>query len=284
MRLIVDSGSTKTDWICLNDEGNIVFETQTLGLNPQVLDEYIIEERIINNYDLYQNRKNISHLFFYGAGCGTIQPKKLIKKVFESIFTNTKISVKEDTYAAVYSTATKGKKSIVSIIGTGSNCTYFDGENIHQKVTSLGYVLMDDASGNYFGRQMIRDYFFEKMPFDISQKFSESFDLDPNIIKDKLYKKPNPNTYLATFAKFVVENKNNPYCSELIRKGFNLFITNQIEQFTDCNEIPLHFIGSISFYLNNELNECLKKRGMILGNVLKKPIDGLVEYHRNHKI
>ncbi len=283
MRLIVDSGSTKTDWICLNHD-NLVFETQTLGLNPQVLDEHIIEERIINNYDLYQNRKNISHLFFYGAGCGTTQPKKLIKKVFESIFTNAKISVKEDTYAAVYSTATKGKKSIVSIIGTGSNCTYFDGENIHQKVTSLGYVLMDDASGNYFGRQMIRDYFFEKMPFDISQKFSESFNLDPNIIKDKLYKKPNPNTYLAKFAKFVVENKNNPYCSELIRKGFNLFITNQIEQFTDCKKIPLHFIGSISFYLKDELNECLKKRGMILGNVLKKPIDGLVEYHLNHKI
>ena len=283
MRLIVDSGSTKTDWICLNHD-NLVFETQTLGLNPQVLDEHLIEERIINNYDLYQNRKNISHLFFYGAGCGTTQPKKLIKKVFESIFTNAKISVKEDTYAAVYSTATKGRKSIVSIIGTGSNCTYFDGENIHQKVTSLGYVLMDDASGNYFGRQMIRDYFFEKMPFDISQKFSESFDLDPNIIKDKLYKKPNPNTYLAKFAKFVVENKNNPYCSELIKKGFNLFITNQIEQFTDCKKIPLHFIGSISFYLKDELNECLKKRGMILGNVLKKPIDGLVEYHLNHKI
>ena len=283
MRLIVDSGSTKTDWICLNHD-NLVFETQTLGLNPQVLDEHIIEERIINNYDLYQNRKNISHLFFYGAGCGTTQPKKLIKKVFESIFTNAKISVKEDTYAAVYSTATKGKKSIVSIIGTGSNCTYFDGENIHQKVTSLGYVLMDDASGNYFGRQMIRDYFFEKMPFDISQKFSESFDLDPNIIKDKLYKKPNPNTYLAKFAKFIVENKNNPYCSELIKKGFNLFITNQIEQFTDCKKIPLHFIGSISFYLKDELNECLKKRGMILGNVLKKPIDGLVEYHLNHNI
>ena len=96
MRLIVDSGSTKTDWICLNDEGNIVFETQTLGLNPQVLDEQIIEERIINNYDLYQNRKNISHLFFYGAGCGTEPPKKLIKKVFESIFVKANIDVKED--------------------------------------------------------------------------------------------------------------------------------------------------------------------------------------------
>ena len=279
MRLIVDSGSTKTDWICLNDEGNLVFETQTLGLNPQVLDEHIIEERIINNYDLYQNRKNISHLFFYGAGCGTEPPKKLIKKVFESIFVKANIDVKEDTYAAVYSAASKGEKSIVSIIGTGSNCTYFDGENIHQKITSLGYVLMDDASGNYFGRQLIRDYFFNKMPSDILKKFSTSFDLDPNLVKDKLYKKPNPNTYLATFAKFVVENKNNLYCSELIKKGFNLFITNQIEQFPDCKEIPLHFIGSISFYLKDELGECLKNRGMILGNVLKKPIEGLVNYH-----
>ena len=279
MRLIVDSGSTKTDWICLNDEGKLVFETQTLGLNPQVLDEHIIEERIINNYDLYQNRKNISHLFFYGAGCGTEPPKKLIKKVFESIFVKASIDVKEDTLAAVYSAATRGEKSIVSIIGTGSNCTYFDGENIHQKITSLGYILMDDSSGNYFGRQLIRDYFFNKMPSDILKKFSDSFDLDPNLVKDKLYKKPNPITYLATFAKFVVENKNNVYCSELIKKGFNLFITNQIEQFPDCKEIPLHFIGSISFYLKDELDECLKNRGMILGNVLKKPIEGLVNYH-----
>ena len=279
MRLIVDSGSTKTDWICLNDEGKLVFETQTLGLNPQVLDEHIIEERIINNYDLYQNRKNISQLFFYGAGCGTEPPKKLIKKVFESIFVKASIDVKEDTLAAVYSAATRGEKSIVSIIGTGSNCTYFDGENIHQKITSLGYILMDDSSGNYFGRQLIRDYFFNKMPSDILKKFSDSFDLDPNLVKDKLYKKPNPNTYLATFAKFVVENKNNVYCSELIKKGFNLFITNQIEQFPDCKEIPLHFIGSISFYLKDELDDCLKNRGMILGNVLKKPIEGLVNYH-----
>ena len=77
----------------------------------------------------------------------------------------------------------------------------------------------------------------------------------------------------------MIENKNNIYCSELIKKGFNLFITNQIEQFPDCKEIPLHFIGSISFYLKDELDECLKNRGMILGNVLKKPIEGLVNYH-----
>ena len=140
MRLIVDSGSTKTDWICINDKGEVLFDTQTKGLNPQVLTEQIIEERVINNFDLYQKRKKISHLYFYGAGCGTESPRKLIKKVFERIFINSLIDIKEDTYAAIYATCHPGIKSITSILGTGSNCTYYDGKNILQKVDSLGYV------------------------------------------------------------------------------------------------------------------------------------------------
>jgi len=76
-----------------------------------------------------------------------------------------------------------------------------------------------------------------------------------------------------------IHNSGKPYIIYKFKKGFNLFITNQIEQFPDCKEIPLHFIGSISFYLKDELDECLKNRGMILGNVLKKPIEGLVNYH-----
>ena len=158
MILIVDSGSTKTDWIGIDDSGKVIFESQTLGLNPQVLDRNIIKERIVNNYDLYKYRKDIDELYFYGAGCGTKPPRVLIKKVFEDVFINAnEISVKEDTYAAIYATSTSGKKSIVCIIGTGSNCTYFDGNDVLQKVTSLGYILMDDASGNYFGRQLLRD-------------------------------------------------------------------------------------------------------------------------------
>ena len=86
MILIADSGSTKTDWICLDSNKNIVFDTQTQGLNPQILNYNNIEQRIINNFELYQKRKDITHLYFYGAGCGTEVPRKLIKKVFESIF------------------------------------------------------------------------------------------------------------------------------------------------------------------------------------------------------
>ena len=91
MKLIVDSGSTKTDWIAIDNDGQKLFETQTLGLNPQVLSEYILEERVINNYEIYQSRKKVSELYFYGAGCGTKPPEDLIKKVLKPIFANAKI-------------------------------------------------------------------------------------------------------------------------------------------------------------------------------------------------
>jgi N-acetylglucosamine kinase-like BadF-type ATPase len=282
MRLIVDSGSTKTDWIAIDDSGAIIFETFTLGLNPQVLTEYIIEERIINNYDLYQNRKKINKIYFYGAGCGTQPPKELLTKVLSSIFINSDFDIKEDTYAAVYACCKPTSKAIVSILGTGSNCSYYDGEKLHQKVTSLGYVLMDDASGNYFGRQLLRDFYFNKLSKDLANKFKAEFDLKAEIIKDSLYKKPNPNTYLAKFAKFLVENKDLEYSKNLIKKGFILFIENQIEQFDNHKDVELHFVGSIGYYLKDELKEVIDSKNLKLGKVLRRPIEGLVAYHQSH--
>jgi len=279
MILIVDSGSTKTDWIAINNKGEILFQTQTLGLNPQVLTDYIIEERIVNNFDLYQNRKSVTKLYFYGAGCGTEPPRVMIKGVFLNIFKTAEVLVKEDTFAAIYATADINKKSIVCILGTGSNCSYFDGENVIQKITSLGYILMDDASGNYFGRQLLRDYYFNRIPKPIAEKFNENFELDAETIKNHLYKKPNPNTYLAKFARFLIENKDSMYAQELIRRGMDIFITRQILQFTNAKEIPIHFTGSIAYYLKEELIECLNDHGLKAGNIIRRPIDGLLKYH-----
>lgn len=282
MKLIVDSGSTKTDWICLNDEGQIVFETQTLGLNPQVLSDQIIEERIINNYDLYRPRKSIVKIYFYGAGCGTRPPRILLQKVLKSIFPNADIEVYEDTFAAVYASTESGEKSIVCILGTGSNCSYFDGVEIEQRIDSLGFILMDDGSGNYFGRQLIRDYYFNKIPSKMAAIFEETFDLSSETIKTNLYKKPNPNTYLAKFARFLIENKANEYSQNLIKKGFDLFIRHQILQFQNAKDVPIHFIGSIAFYLQEELKEVLTSLGLTPGKILKKPIEGLVEHHQKN--
>ena len=195
MYLIVDSGSTKTDWFAIDKKGAVLFSTQTLGLNPQVLSSAILTDRIINNYDLYQNRKKVTKLFFYGAGCGIESTTKRINKVFEEIFINCSFSIKEDTYAAVYASAAIGVPSIVCILGTGSNCSYFDGHKVHQYITSLGYILMDEASGNFYGKQLIRGYYFNEMPKHLAEKFEKEFDLSANTVKENLYRKENPNTY-----------------------------------------------------------------------------------------
>ena len=279
MILIVDSGSTKTDWIAINDKGEILFQTQTLGLNPQVLTNYIIEERIVNNFDLYQNRNSVTKLYFYGAGCGTEPPRVMIKAVFQEIFKSAEVLVKEDTFAAVYATAEINKESIVCILGTGSNCSYFDGVNVVQKITSLGYILMDDGSGNYFGRQLLRDYYFNRIPESTAKKFEKNFDLNAETIKDHLYKKPNPNTYLAKFARFLIENKENNYAQKLIEKGMDQFIKLQVLQFPNAKELPIHFTGSISYYLQEELTKALNKHGLKAGNIIRRPIDGLLKYH-----
>ncbi len=280
MKLIVDSGSTKTDWIALDTNNEVSFETQTQGLNPQVLSDQILEERIVNNYDLYRQRKTVKQIYFYGAGCGTRPPRELLKDVLQGIFVNAQIEVKEDTYAAVYAATNAGEKSIVCILGTGSNCSYFDGAEVEQRITSLGYILMDDGSGNYFGRQLLRDYYFNKIPKEMAKVFEDSFDLSSEIIKTNLYKKPNPNTYLATFARFLIDNKENEYSQELIKKGFGLFTRHQILQFENAKEVPVHFIGSIAFYLQQELKEVLASLGVNVGKIQKKPIEGLVEHHR----
>lgn len=279
MKLIVDSGSTKADWIALDPAGKILFTSQTLGLNPEVLSREEILERLNDRFDISHNRQKADELFFYGAGCGTDRMKNFLSEVFREYFTNAKVSVQEDTYAAAYATTPRGEKAIVSILGTGSNCSYFDGEKLHQKVQSLGYICMDDASGNQFGRQLIRGYYFNKMPKDLAEKFEKEYDLDADVIKHHLYKEPNPNAYLATFAKFLISNKDHEFCQNLIFSAMEDFVSNYIEQFDNCREVKIHFIGSIAFYLREELAKVLGQHGLELGNVLRRPIDGLIQYH-----
>lgn len=279
MKLLVDSGSTKADWIAINDTGKILFTTQTLGLNPEVLTKEQIISRLNERFDILQNKEVATHLYFYGAGCGTDRMKNFLKQVFQEYFSNAVISVYEDTYAAVFATTPKNEKAIVSILGTGSNCSYFDGSLLHQKVQSLGYIAMDDCSGNRFGRELIRGYYFNKMPKELAAKFEKEYDLDADVIKHNFYKEPNPNAYLATFAQFLIQNKDHEYCQKIIHSAMQDFVDLYISQFENCREIPNHFIGSIAFYLKDELKVVLEKNNLKIGNVLRRPIDGLIQYH-----
>lgn len=279
MKLLVDSGSTKADWISIDDAGKVLFTTQTLGLNPEVLTKEEVLERLNDKFDISQNKSKVGHLFFYGAGCGTDRMKNFLTKVFEEYFPNAVVSVHEDTYAAVYATTPKNEKAIVSILGTGSNCSYFDGSILHQKVQSLGYIAMDDCSGNRFGRDLLRGYYFNKMPVAMAKEFEEEYNLEADYVKHNLYKEPNPNAYLATFAKFLIKHKEDEFCKKLIKKEMKSFVKNYIMQYDNHKEVPVHFIGSIAFYLKDELEVILSKYEIKIGNVLRRPIDGLIAYH-----
>ncbi len=279
MKLLVDSGSTKADWIAINDAGKVLFTTQSLGLNPEVLNKEEIIFRLNERFDISHNAKEVDSLFFYGAGCGTDRMKNFLSEVFQNYFPNAKVTVHEDTYAAVYATTPKNEKAIVCILGTGSNCSYFDGTILHQKVQSLGYIAMDDCSGNRFGRHLLRGYYFNKMPIDLAKEFETTYNVQPDPVKNNLYKEPNPNAYLATFAKFLIKHKNTDFCKKYIVEEMESFVENYIKQFDNYQEVPIHFIGSIAFYLKEELKEILLKHKIKIGNVLRRPIDGLIEYH-----
>lgn len=279
MKLLVDSGSTKADWIAIDDTGKILFTTQTLGLNPEVLDKEAIIARLNERFDISHNKDKATHLFFYGAGCGTDRMKNFLTQVFKEYFSHAVVSVYEDTYAAVYATTPKDEPAIVCILGTGSNCSYFDGQVLHQKVQSLGYIAMDDCSGNRFGRHLIRAYYFGKMPAELAKEFEEEYNVDPDYIKHNLYKEPNPNAYLATFAQFIIRHKDTDFCKNFIYAEMREFVENYIMQFDNYKDVPVHFVGSIAFYLKDELATILNQYGIQMGNVLRRPIDGLIAYH-----
>ncbi|MFD0964177.1 BadF/BadG/BcrA/BcrD ATPase family protein [Pseudofulvibacter geojedonensis] len=280
MILIADSGSTKTDWVLLNTQKEIVTKVNTKGLNPTVFSESDLYTTITSGKEIMKYVDDISFVYVYAAGCGTERPKKKLIALLDEIFPNANVLVKEDIYAAAYAVS-NGKEGIVSILGTGSNCCYFDGKTeIVSKVPSLGYMLMDDASGNYFGRILLRDYFYKTMPKKLHDMFQEEFNLFPDDVKLNLYEKPHPNAFLAKHASFLVKHKKEAYCAQIIKRGFADFIENQITQYDRVYDLPIHFIGSISYLLQDELKTALKSFRLNAGNFIQKPIEGLVEYHK----
>lgn len=284
MILVVDSGSTKCDWIAVDKDGNQLLEKlRTKGLNPAILAEKKLKKTIKKSTELSAHRHTVTHIFFYGAGCGTENPRLLLKGVLENFFPNALVEVNEDTLAAVYATINhKEEAAVVCIQGTGSNCSYYDGKKLHQRVNSLGYSLMDEASGNYYGKQLIRDYYFNHMPTNIKVAFEEKYNLDSDYIKYNLYKQPNPNAYLANFAEFMFLNKDSDYILEMIKSGFRIFAKNMIMQFKEeIKTVPVHFAGSIAFFSENEIKEVAKEMGFTVGNFVRRPIEALVIFHIN---
>lgn len=281
MKIIVDSGSTKADWIFFNEENTVLTSVTSLGLNPEVITPDEIFVRVNTVPDIIKYRNDVKELYFYGSGCGSDRTKNIIIRFLKDYFINcTDIHVHEDTYAAIYATVNKGERGIVCINGTGSNVSYFDGEKIYQRVESLGYMAMDDCSGSSFGRLMVKEYFLKVMPADLAELFEKKYNVDADVIKYNLYKKENPNAYLASFLPFLIEYKAHPYFEKMIENQIQYFVDYYIKNNPEYMDTEVHFVGSVAYFLQENFIKVLIHNNIKVGKIIQKPLDGLIKYHK----
>ncbi len=284
MILIADGGSTKCDWILLDQNAEVVLKTRTKGLNPAVFKPHILKERLHENNELKAVINKVDRVDFFGAGCGTSSPKQNLQKILVDFFKAAdEVNVDEDMVAAAL--AATNQPGIVCILGTGSNSCYFDGKHVHMEVESLGYVLMDEASGNYFGKRLIRNYYYKTMPIELAVEFEKRYDLNADVIKNNVYKEENPNTYLASFAEFIfTAEERNGYFYKLIYEGMEKFIERRVMCFKQAQNVPIHFIGSIAFFSEDIIRDVAKRYHLNIGNIIRRPIDGLIAHYKNNVI
>lgn len=281
MILIVDSGSTKADWVILNQQNQHSTVVSTLGLNPEVVTMQEFFTRVDACVTLRQVREGVEKIYFYGAGCSTNRTKTSVRDFLKNYFTAAQhIEVHEDTYAAVYASVGAHHPGIVCINGTGSNVSYFDGHTIHQNFDSLGYLAMDDCSGSSFGRLLLKNYFLKIMPEELRIEFAKTYNVDADFVKVNFYKKENPNAYLASFLPFLLTHKQHGFMQGLIKEQINYFVKHYIELYPAYQQVPVYFVGSVSYFLQKEFSEALEKANIKIGTFIQKPLDGLIAYHK----
>lgn len=283
MILIADGGSTKVDWFALNSDKTDKFKTRTEGLNPAIVDAEILKKRVLSNINLEEGREEVTKVFFYGAGCGTDKAIAALEKVFNEIFLNADVFVAEDMLGAVYA-ASEAEPAIVCILGTGSNSCYFDGKEAKSSCASLGWAVMDEASGNYFGRKLIRDYYYKIMPEEIRAKFNEDYNLEDDYIKNELYKGDAPNTFLASHAAFMFDFKDHDYITSLIEEGVDEFFRFRVVPYGKGKETPIYFIGSVAYYFSHIVEKVANKYNLNFAGSIQRPIDNMIAYHKKHLI
>ncbi len=278
MILIADAGSTKTSWVMVNNERMIIGKFESGGLNPTVFDEETLSKNIARNSEMFNHAPYIREIYLYGSGVDNQKSFDKLYKVLSGLFDKADIHIYSDMLAAARATAGE-QPGIVSILGTGSNSCYYDGKDIVKSIGFMGYLLMDDASGNWFGKQLLRDYYFKKMPKQLKQQFKNEYKVDPKSVITNLYQKPQPNTYLASFAPFMKKHYKSKYIKDLLLRGFEKFVTQELSAYDGYRELPLHFNGSIAYIFQKELLEVIEKHGLKAGKIVKNPVEELINYH-----
>ena len=276
MILVADSGSTKTDWVLVTP-GTPDREFKTAGINPFFLSDKEMIKLISSQEGLIAQAENVNEVYFFGAGCSSPDKRELVSNVLSQLFKQAYVSVDSDLLGSAYATC-GSETGVCCILGTGSNITYFDGENIYEGQHGLGYILGDEGSGSYFGKQLVTDYLYGCMPEAEGALFAKKYKVNKETVIGNVYHKPNANYWLASFAAFLGEIRTGGYGKNLIKNCLTEFITTNIQSYPSYKKFKCHFVGSVAWHLKQELQEICIDHEVTVGKIMKHPIHDLVNF------
>ena len=297
LRLIADSGSTKTDWTLLFSPATTAPYTtiatfHTQGITPihqtsaQIRQILAIElqpqlstfprAKLVDSRVLEGMLMETCQVYFYGSGC-TPTHVPIMTQVIKEVLSPKETEVHSDLIAAARALC-QHEAGIACILGTGANSCLFDGENMVQNTPALGYILGDEGSGSVLGRKFLNAIFKNPKLADMRDKYlQETKQTQADIIR-KVYNEPMVNRYLATTSTFIIENLENPILRQLVIDNFRQFFISNIEPYGH-KDLPVHFVGSMAFHYRSQLEEAAKMEGYTIGQTLQSPMEGLIKYH-----
>jgi len=277
MLLVADSGSTKCDWL-VTSSGEEEGRFHTMGFNPFFHDSELIKSEILKNEGLAQLAPSIKELYFYGAGVSSVDRIAIVEAALKQVFVNAEILVDHDLLGSVFATC-GDDNGISCILGTGSNSCLYQGGEIYEEVPALGYILGDEASGAYFGKEILKLFLYHDLPEEINQALISEYKITKEGIFESVYKQPNANVYLASFVRVLSDFKEMPWVKELLLKGFETFLKVHVCKYKNHLELPIHFVGSVAFHFQEVLKEACVNKGLSLGVITNEPILNLLKYH-----
>lgn len=300
--LIADSGATKCSWAAIGPDGEVkLFDTPGVNLavnSPEAISlavhsvfvqfplQYPLEWHLVS---LGADEKGklgfviecVTEIWIYSAGATSDETTELVKYAFGAMFPNAEVNVLSDILGAAR--AVCGSESgIVGILGTGSNSCFYDGETIVKQGLGGGYVLGDEGSGAWFGKRLLSDFIRDLLPEEMAEALQKEYSLDYQTIVENVYRAEAPSRYLASFFPFLLKwakPVTEGYAAALLREGIGEFLDRCIAGRYDSHVHSLNLCGSVAWFCRDMIAECAAARGMILGKIVKSPIDGLVAYH-----
>jgi glucosamine kinase len=278
MILIADSGGSKTDWRLIRTNGTID-QANSPGFNPYYQPIEDLKKNVQEVLLPKMDSERVAKIFFYGAGVSSLKNQLTIKSAFLEFFPEAQIEIGWDLLAAARALCGH-EPGIACIMGTGSNSCLYDGMKITDNVANLGWILADEGSGANIGRKFLVDYLRKLQPEKLAAQFHQRFPLSREEFLEKVYQQEKPSAFLASFAKFIFQHLDDPYCYKLIYNSFSEFYENNVMKYENFKNLKVHFTGSIAFYFSDILRQVANDKGITVKNILEGPIAGLTLYHQ----